>query len=116
MAMSDLDDAVMATKYGSAVEVLDEVLASNPTASLADVRKYASDLMQLAQARLAEVEVQIERGVCRHCGRNITRGNDGEWYHGAIPSWGSRGCRSYSFNRLSGWDETLDRQWKASPS
>jgi hypothetical protein len=109
-------DALQGLKYSNAVEVIDEVLTFNPAATVADVRQYASIKRKSAEIQLEEAEARIERAVCRHCGIEIVRGNDGAWYHGDIPSWGSRGCRSYSFHRLGTWDDTLDRRWTATPT
>ena len=115
METNGIFDALQALKYSNAVLVIDEVLKFNPAATVADVRQYASIKRKAAEMQLKEAEAQIERGVCRHCGIEIVRGNDGAWYHGDIPSWGSRGCRSYSFHRQGSWDDTLDRSWTATP-
>lgn len=115
MAVNDLSSSLMAMKYSGAIEVINEVIASNPGASVTDVREYATEQLQVAQALMAEEEAQVERGVCRHCGVKIVLGNDDAWYHGDVPAWGSRGCRSYSFDRVKGWNETLNREWKAEP-
>lgn len=109
-------DALQMLKYSNTVEVIDEVLASNPAATVADVRQYASIKGKAAETQLKEAEARIERAVCQHCGVEIVRGNDAAWYHGRIPSWGSRGCRSYSFDRVGTWDDTLDRRWMATPT
>lgn len=116
MGMTGFGSALTALKYSSAVEVIDEVLASNPTATLADVRQYASAKTEAAQSQLAAEEALIERAVCRYCDVEIVRGNDGTWYHGRTPAWGSRGCRSYSYTRLDTWDDTLSRTAKATPA
>lgn len=63
-----ISDALQAMKHSNAVEVIDEALARNPAATVADVRQLVS-----------------------------------------------RGCRSYSFDRLGTWDEALARNWQASP-
>ena len=102
--------ALQLLKYSNAVEVIDELLASNPAATLADVRNYASTQRRAAEKLVEDEEARTERAVCRHCGIEIVMGNDGAWYHGRTPSWGSRGCRSYSFDRLGTWDDTLVRQ------
>jgi len=109
-------DALQLLKYSNAVEVIDEVLKLNPAATVNEVRQYASVKKQAAEAQVEEAEARIERAVCKHCGVEIVRGNDGAWYHGDIPSWGSRGCRSYSFRRQGTWDDRLDRQWIATPT
>jgi len=116
METGGLFDALRTLKYSNAVEVIDEVLAFNPAASVADIRKYASIKREAAEMQLKEAEARIERAVCRHCEVEIVHGTDGAWYHGRTPSWGSRGCRSYSFNRLGTWDDTLDRRWTATPT
>lgn len=108
-------ETLQAMKYSNAVEVIDEVLATNPAATVGDVRQHASAQKIVAETLLRQAEAQIERAVCRHCDVEIVR-NDGAWYHGSTPSWGSRGCRSYSFDRLGTWDDTLDRRWMASPA
>jgi hypothetical protein len=109
-------DALRMLKYSNAIEVIDEVLKFNPAATVNDIRRYASVKRQAAETQLEEAEARVERAVCRHCKVEIVRGNDGAWYHGRIPSWGSRGCRSYSFDRLGTWDDTLDRKWTATPA
>jgi hypothetical protein len=109
-------DALQTLKYINAVEVIDEVLAFNPTASVADIRQYASTRRKAAEMQLKEEEAGIERAACQHCGVQIVRGSDGAWFHGRMPSWGSRGCRSHSYDRLGTWDDTLDRRWTATPT
>jgi hypothetical protein len=108
--------ALQALRYGSVVEVIDEVIAFNPAATVADVRQYAATRSAAAEAQLEEADARIERAACQHCEVDIVRGNDGAWYHGRSPSWGSRGCRAYSFHRLGTWDDTLDRRWTATPA
>jgi len=115
MWIQGISGALLALKYSNAVEVIDEAVARNPAATVADVRQYASERQSTAERLLEQQEAQIERAACRHCGVEIVKGNDGEWYHGRVPSWGSRGCRSFSFDRLGTWDEALSRNWKASP-
>jgi len=116
MQANGVSDALQALRYSSVVEVIDEVLAFNPAATVADVRQYAATKSKAAEVQLKEAEARIERAACQHCGVEIVRGNDGAWYHGRSPSWGSRGCRAYSFNRLGTWDDTLDRRWTATPA
>jgi hypothetical protein len=116
METNGIFDAVQLLKYSNAVEVIDEVLTFNPAATVTEVRQYASVKKQLAESQVEETEARIARSVCRHCEVEIVRGNDGVWYHGRVPSWGSRGCRSYSFDRLGSWDDMLDRKWTATPA
>jgi hypothetical protein len=116
MEKNGVSDALQALRYGSVVEVIDEVLASNPDATVADLRQYAATKRKAAEVQLEEQEARIERALCQHCGVEIVRGNDMAWYHGHSVSWGSRGCRAYSFNRLGTWDDTLDRRWAATPA
>lgn len=116
MEMDGTFDVLQLMKYGSAVEVIDEVLKSNPAATVSEVRQYASRRRQAAEAQVEGAEARIERGVCRYCEVEIVRGNDGAWYHGDIPTWGSRGCRSHSFQRFGTWDNGLDRKWTAFPA
>ena len=111
-------------KYRDAVEVIDEVLKLNPAATAREIRQHASVKCQ-AEQTLAEGAdraegaeggaARSERGTCRHCGVAIVRGNNGGWYHGDVPSWGSRGCWAHSFARLGIWDSPLDRKWHATP-
>ena len=115
MSTKGISGVLLALKYSNAVEVIDEAVARNPAATVADVRQYASERQSAAERLLEQQEAQIERAACRHCGVEIVKGNDGEWYHGRVPSWGSRGCRSFSFDRLGTWDEALSRNWQASP-
>jgi hypothetical protein len=103
-------------KYGNAVEVIDEVLKSNPVATAREIRQYASVKEQGQQAPADGAEARTERGTCRHCEVAIVRGNNGAWYHGDVPSWGSRGCWAHSFQRLGIWDSPLDRRWSATPA
>src|ERR1700740_3257093 len=116
MDKNGVSDALQALRYSSVVEVIDEVLAFNPHATVADLRQYAATKRKAAELKLEEQEARIERGVCQRCGVEIVLGNDSAWYHGHSPSWGSRGCRAYSFNRLGTWDDTLDRRWTATPT
>jgi hypothetical protein len=114
--MDGLSDALQLMKYSSAVDVIDEALALNPAATMPDVRQYAFSKRKEAEAQVRETEARIKRAVCRHCGVEITQGSDGDWCHGRTLSWGSRGCRSYSYQRLGCWDGTLDRRWTATPA
>jgi hypothetical protein len=116
MELDGIATALQALKYANAIEVIDEVLAFSSAASVTDVREYASVKSQAAEMRLGEEEARIERAVCRHCEVEIVRGNDGAWYHGRIPTWGSRGCRSHSFKRLGTWDNVLNEKWTATPA
>jgi hypothetical protein len=116
MELDGIATALQALKYVNAIEVIDEVLAFSSAASVTDVREYASVKSQAAEMRLGEEEARIERAVCRHCEVEIVRGNDGAWYHGRIPTWGSRGCRSHSFKRLGTWDNVLNEKWTATPA
>jgi hypothetical protein len=116
MELKGISGALQALRYSNAVEVIDEVLEGDPTATVADIRQYAFTRQSMAERLLEEEEARVERAACRHCGIEIVKGNDGAWYHGRTPSWGSRGCRSYSFDRLGSWDDALDRSWKASPA
>ncbi len=109
-------DAPHLTKYRSAVEVIDEVLKLSPAATAREIRKHASVKGQAEQALAEGAEARTERGTCRHCGVAIVRGNNGAWYHGDVPSWGSRGCWPHSVARLGIWDSPLDRKWTASPA
>jgi hypothetical protein len=117
-------------KYRNAIEVIDEVLKLNPAATAREIRQHASVVGQeegraegQAEQALAErgegaegAEARTERGTCRHCAAAIVRGNNGAWYHGDVPSWGSRGCWAHSFARLGIWDSPLDRKWHATPA
>ena len=61
---------------------------------------------------------------CSKCGHPLgmsPRGGD-RWAHidptnGTAGTFGSIGCRAASFDRpeVDGWDDTLDRRWKATP-
>lgn len=73
------------------------VLVSNPSVTVADVRQYASARQIAAEKLLEEEEARIERAVCRHCAVEIVKGDDGAWYHGRVPSWGSRGLPVLQF-------------------
>ena len=115
MRANGVPEALQELRYSSVVEVIDEVTAVNPAATVADIRQYAAARRATAEAQLEEAEARKERAVCQHCQVEIVRGTDGAWYHGRAPSWGSRGCRAYSHNRLGTWDDTLDRSWTATP-
>ena len=43
-----ISDALQAMKHSNAVEVIDEALARNPAATVADVRQYASERQSTA--------------------------------------------------------------------
>jgi hypothetical protein len=116
MQVNGIPEALHALRYSSVVEVIDEVIAFNPAATVADVRQYAATRSTAAEGQLKEADARIERALCQHCEVDIVRGSDGTWYHGRSPSWGSRGCRAYSFNRRGTWDDTLDRRWTATPA
>jgi hypothetical protein len=116
METDGIFDAPQLIKYRNAVEVIDEVLKSNPTATALEIRQYASAKRRTTQPQVEAPEARTERGTCRHCGVAIVRGNTGAWFHGDVPSWGSRGCWSHSFQRLGIWDSPLDRRWSATPA
>jgi len=109
MRVNGVPEALQELRYSSAVEVIDEVIAVNPAATVADIRQYAATRRAAVEAQIDEAEARKERAVCQHCQVAIVRGSDGTWYHGHSPSWGSRGCRAYSMHRLGTWDDTLDR-------
>jgi len=116
MRVNGVPEALQELRYSSAVEVIDEVIAVNPAATVADIRQYAATRRAAVEAQIDEAEARKERAVCQHCQVAIVRGSDGTWYHGHSPSWGSRGCRAYSMHRLGTWDDTLDRRWTATPA
>jgi hypothetical protein len=51
-----------------------------------------------------------EQAECRYCGKPITQFGD-TWLHSA----GGRGCRAATFDPDVGWDDSLDRKWRAAP-
>ncbi len=62
--------------------------------------------------------MDIEQGECVNCHQFVSRvAGSGQWMHGEYPLFyfGAVGCRSYSFDPDTGWDDSLDRQWKAKP-
>lgn len=67
METARFTEALQTLKYANAVGVIDEVLALNPVATVADIRQYASDKKKSAEAQLMAAEARIERAVCRHC-------------------------------------------------
>jgi hypothetical protein len=116
METDGIFDAPQTVKYRHAVEVIDEVLKSNPAATAIEIRQYASAGRHAVPGQAELAEARTERGTCRHCEVAVVRGNNGAWYHGDVPSWGSRGCWAHSFQRLGIWDSPLDRRWNAAPA
>lgn len=69
--------------------------------------------------------------ICHNCGKPIHRDFGDKWTHtnldeqdrlyrltgvpGFQLTFGNRGCRAASFTDKDGWDESLDRKWKARP-
>lgn len=58
----------------------------------------------------------LQTAICKHCRQPIqalSSKDDGplRWTHADT----SRGCRAASFRAGYGWNESLDRKWKASP-
>ena len=53
---------------------------------------------------------------CRRCGRAIVEAVSGRWTHLAADGTLVVGCRAASFTRDQGWNDTLDRGWRAAPS
>lgn len=51
-------------------------------------------------------------GSCRHCSRPISKRAE-KWTH---DRGGMRGCRAASFTSTDGWDESLERHWRAAPT
>jgi hypothetical protein len=55
---------------------------------------------------------------CRYCGRIVVaRSSSGNnrWIHLAADGGRNVGCRAASFTVENGWDDNLDRSWKARP-
>lgn len=50
---------------------------------------------------------------CRWCGRSIVNTMGDKWTHLAADNTLVVGCRAASFTPGEGWDETLDRRWRA---
>lgn len=55
-------------------------------------------------------------GACRRCGRAIVQATAGRWTHLAADGTLVIGCRAASFTSGDGWDDSLDRRWRAAPS
>jgi hypothetical protein len=68
-----------------------------------------------AKATSGTMTDELQEANCLHCPKTIIRAKDGDawtpWVH--LEHSLSRGCRSASFDRESGWDELLDRRWLA---
>jgi hypothetical protein len=58
----------------------------------------------------------VQTAICKHCQQPIqalsSKNGPLRWTHADT----SRGCRAASFRPGLGWNESLDRKWKASPS
>lgn len=55
---------------------------------------------------------------CAHCGRaivDIGAAGTPRWIHPSADGGTNVGCRAASFEASSGWDDSLDRRWKARP-
>lgn len=52
---------------------------------------------------------------CRRCGRAIVNPTGSTWTHLAADGALVVGCRAASFVDDEGWDDSLDRRWKARP-
>jgi hypothetical protein len=53
---------------------------------------------------------------CRRCGRAIVQPTLGRCTHLAAGGTLVAGCRAASFTSGDGWDDALDRRWRAAPS
>lgn len=53
---------------------------------------------------------------CRRCGRSIVNPTGNKWTHLAADGTLVVGCRAASFTPGDGWDDTLDRRWRAMPN
>ena len=53
---------------------------------------------------------------CARCGRPIFEALPGQWYHyPAGDGMVNVGCRAASYQPDVGWNESLDRRWRATP-
>ena len=97
------------------IRIIDQSLVGNPDMSLQQFR----DAMAAA---IATMTAAREQAVCRRCGKDISRHEDGQWYHNDPDQ--CRGCRAASYrhreDRADGereplYDESLNRRWSATP-
>ena len=64
----------------------------------------------------------IEGDDCRNCHKPIigVRSDVGRtgylWLHVEAEPGASRGCRAASYKQGGGWDDSLNRRWKATPT
>lgn len=58
-------------------------------------------------------QTELKQCTCRRCGKPIESLSGEVWFH--TDSARSRGCRSASFTREHGWDDSIDRRWTAAP-
>ena len=73
MRANGVPEALQELRYSSVVEVIDEVIAVNPAATVADVRQSAATRRAAVGAQLDEAEARKERAVCQHCQVAIVR-------------------------------------------
>jgi ABC-type thiamine transport system ATPase subunit len=62
-----------------------------------------------------EEEMRPERTTCAKCGQPIetSKASGNQWIHS---SDGSRGCRAATFTADQGWDDSIPRNWTATPA
>jgi hypothetical protein len=62
-------------------------------------------------------ETEESLATCKHCGHQVADVGD-HWVHWVDGKQSNVGCRAASFDRLDGrgWDEALDKHWKAQPA
>jgi hypothetical protein len=66
--------------------------------------------LRTAYAAFTRAAWRKEQAECRYCGKEISRFGD-TWLHAT----GGRGCRAATFDPDVGWDDSLDRKWRAAP-
>lgn len=105
-------------QLNSVFEIIDELIATNPDATAADVRAKLEGPRKVMDDVAAIEEAGTDRSTCRHCTQLITRRPGAHWVHN-MPvgeGLGSRSCRAASLDRLGDWDDDLDKRWNAAPT
>jgi hypothetical protein len=116
----DVDAVAIALREARALtlqltdHVADEALARG---IISEVQQDAIKVMMRDDGQTTVLPTySFRRAACRRCDQPITElfqsDNGRGWRH---DSDGSRGCRAATFDRGSGWDDSIPRSWKAAP-
>lgn len=97
------------------VESLEEVLRDKPELTIGELLTIYRDKATLAKMEALpdgkDQSTMDEK--CARCGRELVVSETGFVTHLAEDGGLNRGCRAASFDNETGWDDSLNKSWKA---